>query len=126
MTERALKSLRVPVKQLRRECNPAVFKFRTTAELPPIEGTVGQEGAVAAIDFGLSIEADGYNLYVAGPTGTGRSTELRTQLAKVAADRPAPRDWCYVFNFKDPGRPAAISLPPGKARPFSQDVDGLV
>ena len=37
MTERALKSLRVPVKQLRRECNPAVFKFRTTAELAPID-----------------------------------------------------------------------------------------
>ena len=89
MTERALKSLRVPVKQLRRECNPAVFKFRTTAELAPIEGTVGQDRAVTAMDFGLTIEADGYNLYVAGPTGTGRTTELRTQLAKVAVERPA-------------------------------------
>jgi predicted ATP-dependent protease len=126
MTDRALKSLRVPVKQLRRECSPAVFKFRTTADLPPIEGTVGQDRAVTAMDFGLSIEADGYNLYVAGPSGTGRSTELRAQLAKIAAERPAPRDWCYVFNFRDPARPEAISLPPGRARPFSQDVEGMV
>src|SRR5439155_3959525 len=126
MTDRALKSLRVPVKQLRRECNPAVFKFTTTAELPPIEGTVGQDRAVTAMDFGLSIEAAGYNLYVAGPTGTGRSTELRTQLAKIAAERPASPDWCYVFNFRDPARPEAIGLPSGKARGFSQDVEALV
>ena len=112
MTERTTR-FRVAVKHLRRECNPAVFKFKTTAELTPIEGTVGQDRAVTAIDFGLSIEAHGYNLYVSGPSGTGRSTELRTQLDRIAATRPPPRDWCYVFNFRDPPRPRALSLPAG-------------
>ncbi len=125
MTERATK-FRVPVKQLRRECSPSVFKFKTTAELEPIEGTVGQERAVTAIDFGLNIEAQGYNLYVSGPTGTGRSTELKTQLDRIAATRPAPRDWCYVFNFRDPPRPRALSLPAGVGTKLRQDVDGLI
>src|SRR5581483_10318757 len=126
MTERALKSLRVPVKQLRRACNPAVFKFKTTAELAPIVGTVGQDRAVTAIDFGLSIEAQGYNLYVSGPSGTGRATELKTQLARVAATRPPPRDWCYVFNFRDPPRPRALSLPPGQGKKLREDIDRLL
>ncbi len=126
MTERALKSLRVPVKKLRRECNPNVFKFKTTAQVRPLEGTIGQDRAVNAMDFGLSIEAEGYNLYVAGPPGTGRSTELRAQLERVAAQRPAPCDWCYVFNFKEPARPRALSLPSGMGHRLNHDVDDLV
>ena len=51
---------------------------------------------------------------------------MRTQLAKIAAERPASPDWCYVFNFRDPARPEAIGLPSGKARGFSQDVEALV
>ncbi|MEX2246668.1 MAG: ATP-binding protein [Dehalococcoidia bacterium] len=119
-------TLRVPVKQLRRACDPRKFKFRTTAELAPLEGTVGQERAVRSMDFGLSIEADGFNLFVAGPPGTGRSTELRHQLERIAATRPAPRDWCYVFNFRDPPRPLAVSLPAGRGGELARDVDEMI
>ncbi len=118
--------LRVPVKRLRRACDPRVFKFKTTAELEPLEGTVGQDRAVNAMDFGLSIEADGFNVFVAGMPGTGRSTELRTQLGRVAATRPAPRDWCYVFNFAEPARPRALSLPADRGHQLSHDIDELI
>ena len=120
------RSLRVPVKKLRRACDPRSLKFKTTAELAPIEGTVGQDRAVSALDFGLSIEAEGFNVYVAGPPGTGRSTEVKTQLARIAATRPPPRDWCYVFNFRDPSRPQALSLPPDRGHQLSHDVDELI
>ncbi|MHB8375651.1 MAG: Lon protease family protein [Dehalococcoidia bacterium] len=126
MTDRTARSLRVPVKQLRRACNPNIFRFKTTDDLRPLEGTVGQDRAVSAMDFGLSIEAAGYNLFIAGPPGTGRSTELRTQIERVAATRPPARDWCYVFNFREPARPRALSLPAGLGHRLSHDIDELV
>ncbi|MEX0750993.1 MAG: ATP-binding protein, partial [Dehalococcoidia bacterium] len=126
MAGRSNSSLRVPVSKLRRACDASVFKFKTTAEVAPLEGTVGQARAVEAMDFGLSIEAAGFNLFVSGPPGTGRSTELRMQVERIAAGRPAPRDWCYVFNFKDPARPRALSLPPDRGHQLSDDIDELV
>ena len=69
-------SLRVPVERLRRTCDPRVFTFRTTADLEPLEGTVGQDRAVSAMNFGLDIEADGFNLFVSGPIGSGRESSL--------------------------------------------------
>ena len=120
------KSLRVPVKLLRRTCDERTLKFKTTAELAPLEGTVGQERAVSALDFGLSIEAAGFNVFVSGPPGTGRSTEVKAQLARVAATRPAPRDWCYVFNFRDPARPRALSMPPDRGHQLGHDIDEFV
>jgi predicted ATP-dependent protease len=119
-------SLRVPADKLRRECDPAVFKFKTTANVPPIEGTVGQDRAVSAMRFGLDIEANGFNLFVNGPTGTGRESELRAQVERAAKTRPAPRDWCYVFNFRDPARPHAISLPADRGHQLGHDIDELI
>lgn len=119
-------SLRVPVDRLRRTCDPRQFKFRTTADIAPLEGTVGQERAVSAMSFALDIEAEGFNLFVSGPTGTGRETSLRTIVAGIAKDRPAPRDWCYVFNFDEPARPRALSLPPDRGHQLGHAVDELL
>ncbi|MBF6600374.1 MAG: AAA family ATPase [Dehalococcoidia bacterium] len=126
MNNRSLQTLRVPVKLLRRECNPLAFKFQTTDDLRTLEGTVGQDRATSAMDFALSIEAEGYNLYIAGPSGTGRSTELKTQLERIAAKRTPARDWCYVFNFREPARPCALSLPAGLGHKLGHDVDDLI
>jgi predicted ATP-dependent protease len=119
-------SLRVPVARLRRECPASAFKFKTTASLKPLDGTVGQGRAVRAMEFALDIEAEGFNLFVNGPTGTGRESELLTQIDRIAKKRPAPRDWCYVFNFRDPARPNAISLPPDRGHQLGHDVDEMV
>jgi predicted ATP-dependent protease len=78
------------------------------------------------MDFGLNIEAPGFNLFGSGPPGTGRSTELRMQVERIAAQRPAPRDWCYVFNFADPARPRALSLPSDRGHQLSHDIDELI
>lgn len=119
-------TLRVPATRLRRTCDPRALKFKTTAELTPLEGTVGQERAVRALDFGLNIEADGFNVFVAGPPGTGRSSEVRSQLGRIAKGRAAPRDWCYAFNFKNPAVPTALSLPADRGHQLSHDVDEVV
>ncbi len=121
-----LRSLRVPAQKLRRTCDPRTLKFKTTADIAPLEGTVGQDRAVSALSFGLDIEAEGFNVFLSGPPGTGRSTEVRAQVTRIAKTRPAPRDWCYVFNFAEPTRPNAVSLPPGRGHELSHAVDELI
>jgi predicted ATPase with chaperone activity len=68
--------LRVPVERLRRYCRPDELGFETTAEVQPLKDFIGQERAVRAMQFGVTMSAPGYNVYVAGPTGTGKSTYM--------------------------------------------------
>jgi len=87
---------------------------------------IGQERAVQAIDFGVGISSVGFNIYVLGDTGTGRSTTIRTFLDRIAAERPVPPDWIYVYNFGDANKPNAIALPPGTAAKLRHDIQELV
>ncbi len=119
-------TLRVPWRDLRRTCDPNILKFKTTSDLKPLDGTVGQDRAVSALDFGLRIEAEGFHVYVSGPPGTGRSTELLARINRLARERPAARDWCYVFNFQDTARPNALSLAAGRGHEISHHVDDLI
>ncbi len=112
--------------ELRRACDPASLSFATTAELEDFAGALGQSRAAEALAFGLGIARDGYNLYAMGPEGIGRHTAVRRHLAGLAAGRPAPADWCYVFGFGTPDRPHALSLPAGDAPRLRDDLRRLV
>jgi lon-related putative ATP-dependent protease len=98
----------------------------TTEELSQLEFIVGQERAVRALKFGLSIQDPGFNIYVAGLPGTGRATAVKTFLDLIAKDEPVPQDLCYVNSFRDPYRPNAMALAPGRAVAFQGDVEALV
>jgi predicted ATP-dependent protease len=117
---------RVPAEQVRWVCQPDELPFATTAELPAEDSIVGQERAVRAIDFGLSVPQTGYNIFVAGPPGTGRTTYTHSRVSQVAAAQAAPSDWIYVHNFQQPDQPLAIALPPDKGAEFRQDIERLV
>ncbi|HZY42464.1 MAG TPA: ATP-binding protein [Anaerolineae bacterium] len=119
-----IKSL--PVAKLRRVCNPRRLKFKTTAQLPVIDEIIGQPRAVRAIDFGIDVRGPGFNIFVMGPGGTGRMTTVERFLGAHATAEPTPPDWVYVHNFKDPLRPRAMNLPPGRARQFRLDMQALV
>jgi lon-related putative ATP-dependent protease len=98
----------------------------TTQELAPLEIIIGQERAVRALQFGLSIQDPGFNIYVSGFPGTGRTTTVKAFLDSVAKDKPVPEDLCYVNSFRDSYRPNAMALPPGRATSFQGDVQGLI
>lgn len=98
----------------------------TTADVPPLEGTVGQPRALDAIEFGLEVHATGYNLFVAGPTGSGRERTVHDFLQRFAPGRPAPSDWVYVYNFGQEDRPRALRLPQGRGRILAADLDSLI
>ncbi len=112
--------------QLGRRVSPSDLPFRTTAEVAPLEGTVGQPGALAAIEFGIEIETSGFNVYVAGQPGSGRGQAVREALARLSCSRPVPDDWVYVHNFADPDRPNAIRLPVGQGPSLAADMAEFV
>ncbi len=111
---------------LYRSCDPKIFTFKTTEELPPFEGTIGQQRALHAIDFGLSLQSKGFNIYVLGEPGTGKTSTIRALIKKKAETEPVPPDWVYVYNFKDPDSPMAISLEPGRGIEFKKDMEELL
>jgi lon-related putative ATP-dependent protease len=100
--------------------------FRSTAELPDVDSAMGQDRAIAAIEFGVGIQREGYNLFVAGPTGIGKRTLVDQLLARHAGERGEASDWCYVNNFEDPSRPRALALPPGKGVQLKRDMEKLI
>lgn len=112
--------------KLRRVCDPSQFDFKTTDEVSPLVATIGQERALSAIGFGFGIKTAGFNLYVAGPAGTGKHTTVTSQVKKMAEKEPPPSDWCYVYNFDQPDRPAALELPSGLGCKFTADMDDLI
>ncbi len=116
----------LPIERLRLTIDPASLGLRSTAEIQPVEGIIGQDRALRALSFGLGIREPGFNVYVSGVPGTGRTAAVKAFLEEAAKGAPPPDDWCYVNNFKDAYRPKAIKLPPGKGRQFQGDVRRLI
>lgn len=107
-------------------CDESLLPFETTSELTPLEGTIGQERALKAIDFGLNLDSSGFNIFLLGEKGTGRMSTIKAALEKQSLTKPVPTDWCYVYNFKDPDTPMAISLKAGMSSVFQKDMDELI
>ncbi len=94
----------------------------TTEDLTPLDSIIGQERAVKALHFGLNIEEQGFNIFVSGLPGTGRTTGVKSFVNELAKKKPVPHDWCYVNNFKNTYQPKAIKLDYGYANKFKQDM----
>ncbi|MFN7087667.1 MAG: Lon protease family protein [Burkholderiales bacterium] len=107
-------------------CDPAQFKFETTAELPDFDGEIGQQRARGAVEFGLGIARHGYNLFVMGPAGSGKRTLVRRHIEQGERLAPPLLDWVYVNNFEQPHKPVALSLPAGRGRQLREDMQQLV
>ena len=112
--------------QLYSTCDLDFLSFETTRDLEDLNQPLGQEQAINAINFGISVDSYGYNLFCIGPEGTGKASLVRQILGKAAKKCKTPNDWCYVYNFKTPYKPAAIRMPAGKAKIFAKAVDKLI
>ena len=120
------KKYELGVSDLRCICDPKVFAFKNTSEIEPLAAVIGQERAVQAIEFGLNMKSPGYNIFVTGIEGTGKSTIIRDIVGEHAQTQQAPVDWCMVNNFKDEYRPKAIAVPTGQATRFSKTMNKLI
>jgi len=107
-------------------CDPEQFSFSSTADLKDLKEVIGQDRALEAIRFGIGIRQEGFNLYVLGPSGSGKRSVITQFIKNQAASDPVPSDWCYVDNFDAPHKPLTLSLPAGMGIQFKQDMVQLV
>jgi lon-related putative ATP-dependent protease len=127
-----MERLRVPPSQLRLRIDPSRFRFGRTDEVAPLEEFIGQDRAIQALEFGLSVDRPGYNIFVSGLTGTGRTSAIQAYVQRaIERQREAgrtriPDDWCYVYNFREPDRPRALRLPAGEGRRLHQVMEDLL
>ena len=112
--------------EVRWKCDPALFPCNSTTELEPSFIILGQDRALSALKFGLSIRKRGFNIYVSGLAGTGRTTAIKSFLQELAAKEATPSDWCYVHNFRDAYRPKALEMPTGMALGLQRDMKKLI
>ncbi len=106
--------------------NKDFINFKTTVEVERTKEIIGQERAVQAIKLGLGLDGMGYNIFVIGLSGTGRTTTIQTMVSKIASKQENPGDWCYVYNFEDPNSPKALHLGAGEGTKLAQAMDRLV
>lgn len=116
----------LPVEKLRWCCDPKTLKVKTSAKIKTSREIIGQERALRALRVGLAMNHFGYNIFVTGLSGTGRTTTIKRLLQGFESERGELRDHCYVHNFKHPDMPVAISLSAGQGRGLKEDMSNLI
>jgi lon-related putative ATP-dependent protease len=122
----------IPIEKLRWRCDPTQLTFKCTENLSPLKDFIGQDRAISSLRFGLEVKRPGYNIYVAGLTGTGKTTVVKEHIQRVIKEQAdhegvyQPDDWCYVYNFVDPDRPQIVRLPKGNGRQLATQTAALL
>jgi predicted ATP-dependent protease len=118
---------KVPAENLRWHCDPKIFDFKCTKDIAPLQEFVGQDRATRALEFGLFMNRPGYNIYVAGITGTGKTSMVKSYIRQILdkSNKGAPDDWCYVYDFNNRDAPQIINLPAGWGKVFKNDIRRL-
>src|SRR5690554_2207117 len=86
----------LPAKAITQQIPSSFFNLRSTKNLKPFHGVLGQERAVNALQFGVAMHRPGYNIFVMGETGTGRSSYVQDFLRSEAKRQDTPSAWCYI------------------------------
>jgi lon-related putative ATP-dependent protease len=118
--------IKLSPEELYKHCDPGLFTFNTTDEISNSKGTIGQEKALRAMDFGLTMDSKGFNIFALGENGTGKMSTIMTLLKDKALHERVPDDWCYVYNFKNPDAPIVISLGAGMGFSFQKEMDDFI
>ena len=113
-------------KELKVTCDPKTFNFDTTNDLEPISTGIGQERGIKALEFGLNVDINGYNVYVEGPYGVGKTAYVKNYLNVISKKKKIPNDWCYLYNFENPNEPVAVSLPAGQGKEFRDIMNSFI
>lgn len=107
-------------------CNADDFSFETTAEIKEFTSYIGQDRALEAVEFAISMPLRGFNLFVVGPEGSGRHSVVQSFIHKQAKDKATPSDWCYVYNFESAHQPHALEFPSQQGPIFKKKMSDLI
>lgn len=121
-----IEDMELSAEHLRLRTDPDSIGFASSEQAPPLGRIIGQERAVRAIEFGVEMPGDQYNIAVVGPPGSGRASVAEQYLRQQACRRPVPPQWCYVNNFDDPRRPVALSAPAGRVTVLRKEMEEFV
>ena len=114
------------IKDLKNECITEELGFKKTTELEPFNGIIGQERAMNAIKTAMQIPQKGFNLYLCGSIGIGKTAYALSVVNNLAKDEPVPNDICYIYNFENPNEPIAVTLEPGMGLEFKRDMNRFI
>lgn len=101
-------------------------RYANTSQLEGLNEIIGQENATKAMELGLKIDNPAYNIFVAGDSGTGKTTYVLSALKMHAENKNDHKDWCYVYNFENSREPIAIALDKGMGKLFKKDMEKLI
>ena len=121
-----LQELELTPDKLRWTCDQTEFCVDCSDSVEPSEEIIGQSRALEAIKLGLEINSLGYNIFITGLAGTGRTTTIRKLLQQLETTSEAPPDILYVHNFEDPDCPLVIYLQAGLGGRFQDDMTAFV
>ena len=118
--------LEISRESARRTLPAELLDVENTSEIPPLKEIIGQDRGIRAIRYGLEMKGFGYNVFIAGRSGTGRGTAIVNYLEELARTVPTPPDWCYLNNSAEPRRPKAIALPAGKGVELQKNMGWFI
>ncbi len=95
-------------------------------DFEPCGEILGQNRAIEAIRLGLNVPSKGYNVFVTGLPGTGRTTTISHLLKQLEKGKPELNDFCYVNNFKNADQPRVLKFAAGEGRRFKKDMEYLI
>ncbi|HZK32983.1 MAG TPA: ATP-binding protein [Tissierellaceae bacterium] len=121
-----LEKYKVPIKQLENRCDPNIFPYETTEDIKVDRELIGQDRAMEALKYGISMKPKGYNIYVSGLSGSGKNSYSYIVAKEFAKKQNTPKDWIYVYNFNKPNSPNAISIETGKGKVFKNEVEEAI
>jgi lon-related putative ATP-dependent protease len=124
--KKATRARELPPSKLRWHCAPGMFDFKTTDDIKPCQDIIGQDRALSAIKRGLKLEHRGFNIFITGLAGTGRTTTIKHLLERLEKKGTIPSDICYMNNFKNPNMPRCIELKAGQGNELAADMNRLI
>ncbi|MEI6805457.1 MAG: ATP-binding protein [Myxococcaceae bacterium] len=89
-------------------------------------GAMVQQRALSALEMGLGIRQRGFNIFVVGESGTGRTSTVNQLLSDRAEKEPTPDDIVLLYNFENRDRPLAVSVAPGLGPKLKKTYDTFV
>ena len=118
---------KIPISKLDYSYKESQLNFRSTEELSPIdEKIVGQNRAAKSLSFGMRVEKKGYNIFMAGESGTGKSTYAENIAEEKSAKMEKPQDILYVYNFSESEKPRAIKVIAGRGSELKNDMEKII
>ena len=118
---------KIPISKLDYSYKESELDFSSTEELSPIdEKIVGQNRAAKSLSFGMRVEKKGYNIFMAGESGTGKSTYAENIAEERSAEMGKPQDILYVYNFSESEKPSVMKVEAGTGSELKTDMEKII